>query len=115
MPESWRVTPWTAEWYARDEWEKELGDDFYEDGVFHRRFGGDLQGVLDKLIGKLTFDPLAFCNQKAKEQAETLRQLAGLDIPGVTWYRAHGIYARLERTSYPVLCRGILPLFFLRY
>lgn len=37
------------------------------------------QGVLDKLTGSLTFDPLAFCRQKPKGQAETLRQLAGLD------------------------------------
>ena len=39
MPKSWRITPWTAQWYKRDQWEKELGDNFYEDGVFHRRFG----------------------------------------------------------------------------
>ncbi|MDQ3197765.1 MAG: glycoside hydrolase family 13 protein [Verrucomicrobiota bacterium] len=48
-PNEWRISPWTADWYARDEWEKELGDDFYQHGVFDRRYGGDLQGVLDKL------------------------------------------------------------------
>ncbi len=46
---NWKISDWTADWYARDEWEKALGVDFYENGVFHRRYGGDLQGVLDKL------------------------------------------------------------------
>ncbi len=49
IPESWKVTPWTQQWYRRDDWEKEMGPDFYEHGVFHRRYGGDLQGVIDKL------------------------------------------------------------------
>lgn len=49
VPASWAITPWTSDWYARAAWEKELGDNFYDDGVFHRRYGGDLQGVLDKI------------------------------------------------------------------
>ncbi len=47
--ESWRISSWTADWYARDDWENELGSDFYRDGVLDRRYGGDLQGVIDKL------------------------------------------------------------------
>ncbi len=49
VPESWRISPWTGDWYARDDWERELGADFFEHGVFHRRYGGDLQGVIDRL------------------------------------------------------------------
>ncbi|MEM7314147.1 MAG: sugar-binding protein, partial [Planctomycetota bacterium] len=49
IPKSWRISPWTGDWFARDAWEKESGDDFYENGVFNRRYGGDLQGVIDKL------------------------------------------------------------------
>ena len=50
VPEnSWAVTPWTSDWYARSDWEREMGDGFYDDGVFHRRYGGDLQGVIDQL------------------------------------------------------------------
>ena len=50
VPESaWAVTPWTSDWYARADWEREIGDNFYEHGVFHRRYGGDLQGVIDQL------------------------------------------------------------------
>lgn len=38
------------------------------------------QTMLDGLRGKLTFDPLAFCNQKAPQQLETLRKLVGMDF-----------------------------------
>ena len=64
---SWKISPWTADWYARDEWEKELGSDFYRYGVFERRYGGDLKGVLDKLdylsdlgVNAIYFNPLFF-------------------------------------------------------
>ena len=49
IPDSWKVTPWGQQWYSRDPWEKEMGPDFYDHGVFHRRYGGDLQGIIDKL------------------------------------------------------------------
>ena len=65
IPDSWAITPWTDDWYARADWEKQLGDNFYENGVFHRRFGGDLQGVIDKLdylkdlgINTIYFNPI---------------------------------------------------------
>ena len=38
------------------------------------------QGILDKLVGKLTFDPLAFSRQKPIEQQSILRGLVGLDF-----------------------------------
>lgn len=38
------------------------------------------QGILDKLVGKLTFDPLLFSRQKPQQQAETMRALVGLDF-----------------------------------
>lgn len=38
------------------------------------------QAILDKLVGKLTFDPLAFSREKPKQQAEILRALIGLDF-----------------------------------
>lgn len=37
------------------------------------------QGVLDDLIGRLTLDPLAFTRLDAKKQAETLRDILGID------------------------------------
>jgi len=48
-PKSWQITPWTGDWYDRAAWEQQSGDNFYEHGVFNRRYGGDLQGILDKL------------------------------------------------------------------
>ncbi len=67
VSDSWAITPWTSDWYKRADWEKEIGDDFYESGVFHRRFGGDLQGVLDKLdyledlgVNAIYFNPVFY-------------------------------------------------------
>ena len=48
IPENWHVHPWTSDWYKLQPWEEETGHDFYWNaGV--RRYGGDLQGVIDKL------------------------------------------------------------------
>lgn len=62
VPENWEISPWTGDWYARAEWEQRLGPNFYENGVFHRRYGGDLQGVIDKLdyLGKLGINAIYF-------------------------------------------------------
>jgi cyclomaltodextrinase len=64
---SWRLSSWTADWYSRDDWEKELGPNFYSDGVLERRYGGDLQGVINKLdylsdlgINTIYFNPLFY-------------------------------------------------------
>ncbi|MEO1021555.1 MAG: glycoside hydrolase family 13 protein [Bacteroidota bacterium] len=63
-PENWKVSEWTSDWYARDDWEEQASDDFYGT-VFNRRYGGDLQGVIDKLdylkelgIGGIYFNPV---------------------------------------------------------
>ena len=47
-PEGWRISDWTADWYDRADWERALTNDFYV-SVQLRRYGGDLQGILDKL------------------------------------------------------------------
>lgn len=73
VPDNWRVTPWTQQWYGRDDWERRMGDDFYENGVFHRRYGGDLQGVLDRLdylqdlgINAIYFNPVFYARSLHK-------------------------------------------------
>lgn len=38
------------------------------------------QSVLDKIVGKLTLDPLAFIRMEPKQQLETLKKLVGLDF-----------------------------------
>jgi glycosidase len=47
-PESWRPRAWTSDWYARDAWEQAKSEDFYWT-VAERRYGGDIQGIIDKL------------------------------------------------------------------
>lgn len=47
-PEGWQTTPWSSDWYKMQPWEKDNGHDFYWNAGT-RRYGGDLQGVIDKL------------------------------------------------------------------
>ncbi|TWU27773.1 Neopullulanase 2 [Bythopirellula polymerisocia] len=67
IPEAWQVSPWTGDWYARADWERQLSGSFFEKGVFDRRYGGDLQGVLDRLdylqdlgINAIYFNPVFY-------------------------------------------------------
>ena len=48
VQESWSVMPWTAEWYKFQSWEKQNGRDFYYNAQL-RRYGGDIQGIIEKL------------------------------------------------------------------
>jgi cyclomaltodextrinase len=47
-PEGWQPTAWSQDWYRQEPWAKASGKDFYST-VQSRRYGGDLQGVLDQL------------------------------------------------------------------
>ena len=42
------VLPWTSDWYERTEAERARGSHFY-DTVFERRYGGDIEGIRQKL------------------------------------------------------------------
>jgi glycosidase len=46
-PVGWCVTPWTQAWERPDSWMQGAGD--FQPLLQYRRYGGDLQGVLDKL------------------------------------------------------------------
>ena len=46
-PANWAITPWNGNWYAQDAW-FDKGKKF-SDNLQNRRYGGDLQGLLDKL------------------------------------------------------------------
>jgi len=41
-PPGWEISPWTGDWYERAEWER-------GHSITVRRYGGDLQGVIDRL------------------------------------------------------------------
>ncbi|TGE29043.1 glycoside hydrolase family 13 protein [Hymenobacter metallicola] len=48
VPAGWSITPWTHNWYQPEPWAQAAKLNF-NDTRSLRRFGGDLQGVLDKL------------------------------------------------------------------
>lgn len=45
----WGLHPWTSDWYERQAWEKDGGEWSLHDLLQRRRYGGDLQGIIDKL------------------------------------------------------------------
>jgi glycosidase len=80
--DGWRVTPWTSNYYVREEWEKAIGEDFYENGIFHRRYGGDLQGVIDKLdylkqlgINAIKFNPVFYGRSQHKYDGNSFHHI----------------------------------------
>ena len=90
VPRDWSVTRWTKDWYARDAWETgqdtmgkpDATPDFYKHGVFDRRYGGDLQGVLDKLgylqdlgVNAIYFNPIFYARSLHKYDASSLQHI----------------------------------------
>lgn len=47
-PNGWKPTPWSQDWYRQEPWAAATGKDF-NGTVQFRRYGGDLQGVIDRL------------------------------------------------------------------
>jgi glycosidase len=47
-PDGWRPTPWSQDWYRQEPWARATSKDFYGTVQF-RRYGGDLQGIMDRL------------------------------------------------------------------
>jgi cyclomaltodextrinase / maltogenic alpha-amylase / neopullulanase len=63
-PAGWEITPWTSDWYAMAPWQTQVSDKFY-DTATRRRYGGDLQGVINRLdylselgVNALYFNPI---------------------------------------------------------
>ncbi len=74
----WKVMPWRSNWYERADWEKEQGPNFFDDGVFDRRYGGDLQGVLNRLnyieelgVNVIYFNPVFYARSMHKYDGNT--------------------------------------------
>lgn len=44
----WQVNPWGSDWYKMQPWEKATGKDIWYN-MQRRRYGGDIQGIIDKL------------------------------------------------------------------
>lgn len=80
-PDDWSVTPWTHSWYEQEDWAVNMEVPFY-DGLQLRRFGGDLQGVLDKLdyledlgITAIYFNPINDAPSLHKYDARNYRHV----------------------------------------
>ncbi len=92
VPKSWTISPWTGDWYARADWEKERGPNFFENGVFDRRYGGDLQGVISKLdylsdlgINAIYLNPVFYARSLHKYDGSSFHHVDpyfGPDPPG---------------------------------
>ncbi|MFA4924872.1 MAG: alpha-amylase family glycosyl hydrolase, partial [Ignavibacteriaceae bacterium] len=48
IPGGWQITKWTSNWFAQSNWEKNLGGHF-QNHLTLRRYGGDIQGIINKL------------------------------------------------------------------
>lgn len=48
-PKTWRVHPWGSDWYELQDYEKANGGNRAARHITWRRYGGDLQGIIDKL------------------------------------------------------------------
>ncbi|MDA0986836.1 MAG: glycoside hydrolase family 13 protein [Bacteroidetes bacterium] len=44
---NWKISPWTSDWYKLQDWESNPKGFYYHAQL--RRYGGDLQGIIDKL------------------------------------------------------------------
>ena len=80
-PQNWAITPWTGDYYAQADWEKTFGE-FYNPAVFLRRYGGDLQGVIDKLpyldslgVNALYFNPVFFARSSHKYDGSSFHHI----------------------------------------
>jgi cyclomaltodextrinase / maltogenic alpha-amylase / neopullulanase len=49
LPSSWKITPWGHDWYAHEPWLDSVGAQGFNSKIQARRYGGDLQGVLDEI------------------------------------------------------------------
>ena len=49
LPKSWQIHPWGSDWYKLLDYEKTNGEPEMWKHILRRRYGGDLQGIIDKL------------------------------------------------------------------
>ena len=65
IPTDWKITPWGHDWYAHEPWLDSVKATGFYSKIQARRYGGDLQGVLDKIdyiqslgVTAIYFNPL---------------------------------------------------------
>ncbi len=79
--EPWQIHPWTADWYERQPYEQANGEDIWFN-IFRRRFGGDLQGIIDQLdylqslgVDALYLNPVFMAPSSHKYDTTTYRHV----------------------------------------
>lgn len=77
----WEVMDWESEWFERADWEKAMGGNF-QSTLQHRRYGGDLQGVIDKLdylrdlgVTGIYFNPIFYANSLHKYDGNSFHHI----------------------------------------
>lgn len=77
----WKVMDWESEWFERANWEKAMSPHF-NDTLQHRRYGGDLQGVINKLdylkelgVTGIYFNPLFFADSLHKYDGNSFHHI----------------------------------------
>ena len=82
IPPTWTVTSWTQDWYQPDPYFSELKDGTFDGKVQQRRYGGDLQGVLDQIpyldslgVTAIYFNPLNDAPSLHKYDAQHWRHI----------------------------------------
>jgi cyclomaltodextrinase / maltogenic alpha-amylase / neopullulanase len=65
IPDNWKITPWGHDWYSHEPWLDSVKAGGFNSKIQARRYGGDLQGVLDKMdyiqslgVTAIYFNPL---------------------------------------------------------
>ncbi|MCK4341851.1 MAG: alpha amylase N-terminal ig-like domain-containing protein [Phycisphaerae bacterium] len=72
------VRPWTSAWFTKSEWEGKDGQAFYKYFVFDRQYGGDIDGLEEKLpylkelgVNAIYLNPVFKAESHHKYNAET--------------------------------------------
>jgi cyclomaltodextrinase / maltogenic alpha-amylase / neopullulanase len=65
IPARWKITPWGHDWYSHEPWLDSVQAKGFYSKIQARRYGGDLQGVMDKIdyiqslgVTAIYFNPL---------------------------------------------------------
>jgi cyclomaltodextrinase / maltogenic alpha-amylase / neopullulanase len=65
LPSKWKITPWGHDWYSHEPWLDSVKAIDFHSKIQARRYGGDLQGVLDEMdyiqslgVTAIYFNPL---------------------------------------------------------
>ncbi len=78
---NWQISSWTSDWYELQPWERARSSNFY-DVVFARRYGGDVQGMIERLdylaglnIDAIYLNPVFDARSMHKYEAATFHHI----------------------------------------